>query len=98
MFRLLDDLSIRNKIWLMMALFIGAIIAGSMMDVMEVRHTLWAEKQLKTRHLVEAAYSVLARYHDLQRTGAMSESAARAEAIATNPAAQRPAASSEGRS
>jgi methyl-accepting chemotaxis protein len=83
MFRFLDNLSIRDKIWLMVALFLGAIIVGSVMDVMEIRHILQSEKQLKTRHLVETAYSVLARYHDLQRSGALSESSARAEAIAT---------------
>ncbi|MDO8926619.1 MAG: methyl-accepting chemotaxis protein [Sideroxyarcus sp.] len=83
MFRFLDGLSIRNKIWLMVALFLGAIIAGSVVDVISMRDTLWAEKQLKTRHLVETAYSVLARTYELQKSGVVSEAAARAEAIAT---------------
>lgn len=83
MFRLLHDLSIRNKIWLLVTLFLGAIIVGSVMDVMEIKRTLWSEKQLKTRHLVETAYSVLAHYHDQQKSGALSEASARTEAIAT---------------
>ncbi|MBI5890996.1 MAG: cache domain-containing protein [Nitrosomonadales bacterium] len=81
MYKFLDNLSIRNKIWLMMAFFISAIIGGSVIDVLSVRSTLWAEKQLKTRHLVETSYSVLARYYDLQKTGALTEAAARSEAI-----------------
>ncbi|MFZ3016832.1 MAG: methyl-accepting chemotaxis protein [Gallionella sp.] len=80
MFNFLDNLSIRNKIWLLVTLFIGAIVAGSIFNVMAVRATLLDEKELKTKHLVEAAYSVLAHYHDLQKTGALTEEAARAEA------------------
>ena len=83
MFQFLDNLSIRNKIWLMMALFIGAIIAGSVIDVLSIRSTLAAEKELKTRHLVETAYSVLSRYYDLQKAGTLTEVAARTEAMNT---------------
>ena len=83
MFQFLDHLSIRNKVWLIMALFLSAIIAGSVVDVLSIRSTLWAEKELKTRHLVETAYSVLDRYYGLQKAGKLSEAAARAEAIDT---------------
>ncbi|MDO8989036.1 MAG: methyl-accepting chemotaxis protein [Sideroxyarcus sp.] len=83
MYKFLDNLSIRNKIWLMVALFISAIVGGSVIDVMTIRSTLWAEKELKTRHLVETAYSVLARNYELQKAGVLTEAAARAEAINT---------------
>jgi methyl-accepting chemotaxis protein len=83
MFQFLDNLSIRNKIWLMMALFISAIVIGSVVNVLSVRSTLWAEKELKTRHLVEAAYGVLAHNYELQKSGVLTEAAARAEAIGT---------------
>ena len=83
MYKFLDNLSIRNKIWLMVALFISAIIGGSIVDVMTIRSTLWAEKELKTRHLVEASYSILTRYHELQKAGVLTEAAARAEAVST---------------
>ena len=39
MFQFLDNLSIRNKIWLMMALFIGALMVGSVIDVVTTRST-----------------------------------------------------------
>ena len=83
MFQVLENLSIRNKIWLMLSLFISAIIAGSIIDVSSIRSTLWAEKQLKTRHLVETAYSVLNHYYDLQKAGTLTEAVARTEAINT---------------
>jgi methyl-accepting chemotaxis protein len=79
----LDNLNIRNKIWLMILLFLGAIVVGSAVDVSTIRSTLWAEKELKTRHLVETAYSVLARYYELQKNGTLTEAVARAEAIGT---------------
>jgi methyl-accepting chemotaxis protein len=81
MFQFLDNLSIRSKIGLMVVLFLGAIITGSIADALMMRSTLWEEKQLKTRHLVETAYSVLARHHELQRSGALTEADARARAI-----------------
>jgi methyl-accepting chemotaxis protein len=83
MFQFLDNLSIRNKIWLMMALFIGALMVGSVIDVVTTRSTVWVEKELKTRHLVETAYSVLTRYYDLQKAGTLTEAAARTEALNT---------------
>jgi methyl-accepting chemotaxis protein len=79
----LDNLKIRNKIWLMILLFLGAIVVGSTIDVLTIRSTLWAEKELKTRNLVETAYGVLARYYELQKNGTLTEAAARAEAIST---------------
>ncbi len=83
MYKFLDNLSIRNKIWMMLLLFISAIVAASIFDVMTIRSTLWEEKELKTRHLVETSYSILAHFHDLQKSGVLTEAAARAEAIDT---------------
>ncbi|MBI5786818.1 MAG: cache domain-containing protein [Rhodocyclales bacterium] len=77
----LDNLNIRNKIWAMIVLFIGALLVGTMIDAVTVRKTLQDEKQLKTRHLVEAAYGVLNHFHKLQMSGALTESAARIEAV-----------------
>jgi methyl-accepting chemotaxis protein len=81
MLQFLDNLNIRNKIWAMIVLFIAALLVGTMLDAMTVRKTLQEEKQLKTRHLVEAAYGVLIHFHNLQKSGALTESAARIEAV-----------------
>ena len=83
MFRFLDNLNIRNKIWVIILLFVVALLAGSAIDALTVRKALYEEKQLKTRHLVETAYGVLTHYYDLQKAGTLTESAARGEAIAT---------------
>jgi methyl-accepting chemotaxis protein len=77
----LDNLNIRNKIWAMILLFIGALLVGTMIDTMAVRTTLQDEKKLKTRQLVETAYGVLVHFHNLQTSGALTESAARIEAV-----------------
>ena len=81
MLHFLDNLNIRNKIWAMIALFIGALLVGTMIDAGNIRKTLQEEKQLKTRHLVETAYGVLTHFHKLQQSGALTEAAARIEAV-----------------
>jgi methyl-accepting chemotaxis protein len=81
MLHFLDNLNIRNKIWAMILLFIGALLVGTWIDAMTVRKTLEEEKQLKTRHLVETAHGVLVHFHKLQQSGALTESAARIEAV-----------------
>jgi methyl-accepting chemotaxis protein len=81
MLHFLDNLNIRNKIWAMIVLFIGALLVGTLIDAVTVRKTLEEEKQLKTRHLVETAYGVLTHFYNLQKSGALTESAARIEAV-----------------
>jgi methyl-accepting chemotaxis protein len=83
MVRILDQLNVRNKIWLMIALFVVAILAGSYGDVVSTRGLLRAEKELKTRHLVETAEGVLSHFYDLQRAGTLSEADAKTQAINT---------------
>ncbi len=39
MFHFLDNLNIRNKIWAMILLFIGALLVGTMIDAVTVRKT-----------------------------------------------------------
>jgi diguanylate cyclase (GGDEF)-like protein/PAS domain S-box-containing protein len=83
MFSLLNRLSVRSRVWMIVALFIGAIVCGSVVDILTLRHTLWQEKELKTRHLVESAYGVLDHYHRLQQNGELDEAVAQAAAIGT---------------
>jgi methyl-accepting chemotaxis protein len=83
MYRFVNNLSIGKKIWLIMAMFMVAFIAISVSDVRDIRNTLWAEKRLKTRHLVESAYGVLAYNYELQKSGVLTEADAKAQAIAT---------------
>lgn len=83
MFGFLDRLSIRNKIWAMVAFFVVSLFGSSLIDIFSMEKLLFSEKQVKTRHLVESAHSVLTHFHDQQIKGVMAEEAARSAAIAT---------------
>ncbi len=82
-FSFLESLSIRTKIWALVLLSIISISVISFINISTSREIQLGEKQLKTRHLVEGAYSVLAHYFDLQSKGELTEAAAKAEAIKT---------------
>ncbi len=83
MFAPLHRLSIRNRIWGIVAIFIGSILLTSALDVATLRDTLHQEKEDSIRQLVEAAHAVLAHYQDLERNGSLSRETAQAAAIAT---------------
>jgi diguanylate cyclase (GGDEF)-like protein/PAS domain S-box-containing protein len=79
----LNHLSVRNRIWTIVALLIGSIVVGSVIDILILREVLWHEKEQKTRHLVEAGFGVLNHFHELQTKGELSASAAQAAAMGT---------------
>ncbi|WP_310491400.1 cache domain-containing protein [Dechloromonas sp.] len=83
MFAPLNRLSIRNRIWGIVAIFIGSILLTSALDVATLRDTLHQEKEDSIRQLVESAHAVLAHYQELERTGSLSREAAQAAAMAT---------------
>ncbi|UCV24017.1 cache domain-containing protein [Ferribacterium limneticum] len=83
MFAPLNRLSIRNRIWGIVAIFIGSILLTSALDVTTLRDTLHQEKEDSIRQLVESAHAVLAHYQELERTGSLSREAAQAAAMAT---------------
>ena len=81
----LNQLKIASKLWMLVVVFFAVLIGNSLMDLAERRDKLQEEKELKTRHLVESAYSVLEFYQKASReSGAtMSEEDAKAAAIRT---------------
>lgn len=83
MFALLNRLSVRNRIWSIVAIFIGSIVLGSVLDVLMLRAALHQEKESTIRQLVESAYSQLARYEDMASKGVLSKEAAQAGALDT---------------
>lgn len=80
---LLNRLSIRNRIWIIVFLLIGSTVLGSVIDVLMLRETLSHERELKTRQLVESSFGVLTHLHDLQMKGEFTEADAQAAAIGT---------------
>jgi PAS domain S-box-containing protein len=83
MFAPLNRLSIRNRIWGIVAIFIGSVLLTSAIDVATLRNALHQEKEENIRQVVENAHSVLAHYQKLERSGSLSREAAQATAIAT---------------
>jgi diguanylate cyclase (GGDEF)-like protein/PAS domain S-box-containing protein len=82
MFSLLNHLSVRNRIWLTVAVLIGSIVAGSAIDILLLRGALWREKEHSTQQVVQSGFSVLSHFHDLQQKGVLSQAAAQAGAAA----------------
>lgn len=80
MFALLNRLSVRNRIWTIVAIFIGSIVLGSAIDVMMLRDALHQEKESTIRQLVENAHSQLTHYEALERKGILSKEAAQTAA------------------
>lgn len=79
----LTRLSVRSRIWTIVAMLIGSIVVGSVMDILMLRATLWQEKEHSTRQLVQSGFSVLTHFHALQKKGELTQAAAQAAAIGT---------------
>lgn len=74
--------SIQQKIWALLGLFLLGLVLLSTFHVSTVRQTLLNEKKLKTRHLVESAYTLIAHYYEQSVQGRMPTTAAQAAALA----------------
>jgi len=83
MFSFLNRLSVRNRIWMIVAVLIGSIVLGSVIDILMLREALWREREFKTRQLVESAFGVLTHFHERQTKGELTETAAQGAAIGT---------------
>jgi len=79
----LHHLSVRHRIWAIVALLIGGIVVAGVIDVLMLREALWHERELKTRQLVESGFGVLTHLHERQKKGELSEAEAQAAAIGT---------------
>jgi methyl-accepting chemotaxis protein len=75
------------KVFTRIALIMSLAIVGLAVILWESTDSademLVQEKQLKTRHLVEAAHSVLVQFHDAEKSGAITREQAQAGAIKT---------------
>ena len=83
MFAQLKRLSIRNRIWAIVFIFIGSIVLLSVADVIMLRATLQQEKEATIRQVVDSGHSILAHYEARQRAGTLSREAAQAAALST---------------
>ncbi|MBF0133963.1 MAG: bacteriohemerythrin [Magnetococcales bacterium] len=78
---LLTKTSIRNRIiFLIILAAVGMVIAGTL-PTFATRDIMLADRETKTRHVVESVFGILTFYHDRQQAGAMTVEAAQAQAI-----------------
>jgi methyl-accepting chemotaxis protein len=78
----LRNLKIKYKLWAVVGVMTLGIVIIGVMYALSLRTDLFAEKQIKTRHLVETAYGVIDYYYKLSKDGKITERDAQASAIA----------------
>jgi len=89
MFSSLSRLSIRNRIWSIVAILIGSVVIGAWLDGLALRDALWREKEVKTQNLVLAGHDVVQHFHRLQADGVLSAADAQHAAIGAIHAMRR---------
>ena len=78
----LNNLKVRKKLWLIIGSALAGIVVIIAMSLVMLKNDLKDEKALKTRHLVETAYSTIDYYYRLAADGKMTQEEAKAAAIA----------------
>ncbi len=79
--RFAQSISIKTKLLLVILIVMLSLLAVSTFALFTERSSLFHDRQVKTQHLVEAAYGVLAYHYDLQTKGVLTEEQAKAGAI-----------------
>ncbi len=75
------SMSIKTRLLLVIVVSLVGMLIVSAFALMAEKSTLLEDRKIKTRHLVEVAHGVLAHYYNLQKTGVLSEEAAKDAAI-----------------
>jgi len=75
------SLSIKIKLSLVIVIVMISLLSVSGFALFTQKASLLQDRQIKTKHLVETAYGVLAHFHDLQSQGLLSEKEAQASAM-----------------
>ena len=81
MFRYLNKFKISRRLWLMAIISILCLITVNIFDSYQLREKLYAEKEIKTRHLVEAVYGTLEYFHAQELSGKLTRKEAQAAAL-----------------
>lgn len=76
-----SHLRISSRLWLLIGLFAAIMIASSINDISERFDRLRDEKQVKLRHLVESADSIVHHFQQREQQGELSEPEAKRQAI-----------------
>jgi methyl-accepting chemotaxis protein len=78
----LADLKIAHKLWLIVVVAFFGISAITAYTLFDINATMMADRELKTRHIVEVGHSLAAGFEARAKKGEMSDEEARKAAIA----------------
>ena len=88
-FSRLFRLSIRARIWAILAILIGSVVIGAFLDGLDLRDAFWREKEIKTQSLVQAGHDVLLHFYALEAEGLLSKADAQRAALGAIRAMRR---------
>ena len=77
------SMSIKTKLSLVLLIVMIGLLAISAFALLNEKSSLLEDRQVKTRHVVETAYSILVYNHDLETKGTLTEEQAKAAAMGT---------------
>ncbi|HTY03123.1 MAG TPA: cache domain-containing protein [Rhodocyclaceae bacterium] len=80
---MLGNMKVQSRLLAMMILMLAGMLVITVVALLNERSSLIEDREVKTRHLVEAATGVAEHFHRLEQSGQMSAEQARAAAMAT---------------
>jgi methyl-accepting chemotaxis protein len=72
---------IGTRLWLLVLVVITVLILTAIQSLLNLRHTMLEDRQVKTRHVVETSYGVVAHYGALAASGTMKREDAMSQAL-----------------
>ena len=76
------NMKIGMRLWLLVFVAVTALILATGQALLNLRHTMLEDRQVKTRNVVEIAYGVIARYGALAAEHKLSPEEAKSQALA----------------
>ncbi|MDO8208611.1 MAG: cache domain-containing protein [Gallionella sp.] len=77
------NMKIGVRLWLLVLVAITALILATGQALLNLRHTMLEDRQVKTRHVVEIAHGVIVHYGTLAAAQKLSPEEAQSQALAT---------------
>ena len=73
--------SISFRVWSILGLFAVGLFANTILNIEKTRHHMHQNYEMGVEHLVQSAVSIIRHYHYQSEIGALTEAAAKAEAL-----------------
>ncbi len=78
-----SNFNLRSGLLIVVVVALGAMVLIAALALVHERSSLMEDRKIKTRHLVESAYGILARFRSLQQAGELTEDQAKRSALET---------------